>query len=141
MAACLTLVVAVLAACGSSSGSSASSSTTTAKQSVCSAKTDLTSSVKALTNPSVLTGGKSGITQAVDTVKTDVDALGQALKAGLKPQVDAVKSALDGLQSAVEDLGNGSASSNLQAVGNAISKVGSTSADLASALQTRCPSG
>ena len=118
------LVVLVAAfglfACGSSSSSSG---TTTTTVSVCGAKTDLQASLRALVDPSTLSGGKSGITKATDAVKQDLDALGGAVKSELQPDVDAVKSSLDDLKTALGKLGSGSAGSGISAVGDAISKV------------------
>ena len=107
---------------------------------MCADKSALQSSIKALTNPDLLTSGTSSIKAALKKVKTNLDALGQSVKADLKPQVDAVKSALDQLQTVVDNVGSGSLTDNLQAIGDAISKVGATTGDLASALSSECPS-
>jgi hypothetical protein len=128
-----------VAGCGSDSDSNASSSTTTAKDAVCADKKALESSVSALSDVD-LTGGKSAVTSAVDKVKKNLDALGDSVQADLEPEVDDVKSALDDLQTAVGNLGSGSLTENLQAVGNAIAKVGTTAGDLFSSLSARCPS-
>jgi tetrahydromethanopterin S-methyltransferase subunit F len=129
-----------IAGCSSDSKSSSSTTTTTAKDAVCSDKSALESSVKALVNPSTLSGGKSSITSAIDKVKKDLDALGASVKADLKPQVDAVKSAVDDVKTDVGNFGNGSLSENLSTTGTAIAKVGSTAADLESSLSSKCPS-
>ncbi|MGZ4690045.1 MAG: hypothetical protein ACXVJW_10195 [Acidimicrobiia bacterium] len=135
----LCCLAVLLVGCSSDSKSS-STTTTTPKDAVCADKSALESSVKALTNPDLLTSGTSSIKTAVKKVKTNLDALRQSVKADLKPQVDAVKSALDQLQAAVDNVGSGSLTENLQAIGDAISKVGATAGDLESALQSRCPS-
>ncbi len=127
-----------IAGCSSNSGSSTPSSTT-AKDAVCADKDALESSVNALSNVD-LSGGKSAVTSAVNKVKKNLDALGQSLEADLKPQVDDVKSALTDLQTAVESFGDGSLTDNLQTVGNAVSKVGSTAGDLFGSLSEKCPS-
>ncbi len=77
--------------CGSSSGSKSSSTTTTAKQAVCADKDKLQSSVKDLTDPNVLTGGKSSITKALDQVQKNLTALRSSVSADLQPKVDDVK--------------------------------------------------
>jgi len=138
-----TVIAVVLAtlglfACGSSSSSS--SSTTTTTQSVCAAKSDLQQSLKALTDPSTLSGGKSGITDALDAVKQDLDALGASVRSDLQPDVDAVKSSLDDLKTALGKLGSGSAGSGISAVGDAIGKVSTSTTKLVDAVTTRCPS-
>ena len=132
----------VLAGCGSTSTSSSSSTTAaSSKQAVCTARDNLKSSVTALTSPSLLTGGKAGIQSALATVKTNLDAVASSAKSGYKPQVDAVKSAVSDLEKALGNLGNGSVTSNLQAVGTAIASVGTTAAALISSLQAECPTG
>jgi hypothetical protein len=129
-----------LVGCSSDSKSSSTTSSTTSKDKVCSDKTAVESSVKALTNPDVLTGGKSSITSALDKVEKNVNALGTSVKADLKPQVDAVKSALDALKTDVKNVGNGSLADSLQQIGDAIAKVGTTAGDLESSLSSQCPS-
>ena len=133
---------AVLAGCGSTSSSSSSSTTTTAassKQAICTARDNFKSSVTALTSPSLLTGGKAGIQSALATVKTNLDAVVSTAKSAHKPQVDAVKSAVSDLEKALGNLGNGSVTNNLQAVGTAIASVCTTAATLISTLHTECP--
>jgi PBP1b-binding outer membrane lipoprotein LpoB len=137
--AALACLAVLLVGCSSDSGSSSSSSTTTSKDAVCADRTALQNSVKSLKDVDY-TGGKSAVTSALDKVKNNLDALGDSVKADLKPQVDDVKSALDQLESAVRNFGSGSLTDNLQAAGNAVSKVGSTSADLFSSLSSECPS-
>ena len=134
------VLAASLGACGSSSGSSGSSGSSSGKAAVCAARTDLKQSMQALADPALLTGGKSGIQSAVDKVKQDLDALESAAKSNYKPQVQAVKSSLDKVQTAAGDLGNGNLSDNLQALGNAISDLGSSVGTLASSLTTKCAS-
>jgi hypothetical protein len=128
-----------LAGCSSDSGSSSTSSTTTSKDAVCADKTALENSVTSLKNVD-LTGGKSSVTDAVNKVKKNLDALGESVKADLKPEVDDVKSALTDLQTAVEGIGDGSLTDNLQSVGTAVAKVGSTASTLFSSLSSKCPS-
>ena len=131
-----------VAGCSSSSSPSATSETTvaSAKQAVCTARTDLKASVTALANPALLTGGKAGIQAALDSVKSNLDAVASSAKSDYKPRVDAVKSAVNDLQAALGNLGQGSATSNLQAVGTAIANIGTTAAALVSMLQAECPS-
>ena len=102
---------------------------------------NLKSSVTALSNPSLLTGGKAGIQSALATVKTNLDAVPSAAKSSYEQQVNAVKAAVDDVQTALGNLGSGSVTSNLQAVGTAITSVGTTAAALIADLQAECPSG
>lgn len=132
--------IAVVAATGCSSSSKSSSGTSTTGGSVCTSRANLKTSVAALTDPQVLKEGKASVQSAVDTVKTDFDALASSVKATYQPQVDAVKSAMTGLQTAVGNFGSGNALGNLQAVGSAVSNVGTTTTALVTALKAECPS-
>ena len=115
----------VLVGCSDDDSGSASgdSTTTTAKgeSAECAARSDLQSSVKALADPSLLTGGKAGIESAVDDVKSDLDEVKSTTK--------------DANQS---DVGDGKLTSNLQAIGNALAKVGTTGEKLVSSLGADC---
>jgi hypothetical protein len=142
-ASVMAIAVIAVAGCSSSSKSSASDTTTTVasgKASVCTARANLKQSVTALASPSLLTGGKAGIQSALDTVKTNLDAVSTSAQDVYKPQVDATKSAVSDLETAVSKIGSGSPTQTLQAVGTAITKVGTTSAALVTTLTAACPS-
>jgi gas vesicle protein len=144
----LVAVVAVaLGGCSSSNKSTASGSSTTVahnypagKEQVCKARDQLKTSVEDLTNPTLLTSGSSAIKSAVSNVQDNLKNLEKAAKEDYKPQVQDVQNAVKDLQSSVENRGNNSITSNLQNIGNAISKVGSTSSALLSKLNTDCGS-
>ena len=150
MAVCIAIAVmapAVLAGCGSSSStgntsttskSTTSSSTSSSGGAVCSAADALKQSMKALTDPSLLTGGKSGIEAAVSTVKSDFSAFESAAKGSYQTQTEAVKSSLAQLKTAVGDLGNGNAVQNIPKVGTAIGELESSVSSLEGALTTKC---
>jgi hypothetical protein len=120
----------------SSSSDSKSSSTTTAKKAVCADKDKLESSVKDLSDPTVLTGGKSSINSQLKKVQKNLTTLRSSVKSSLQPKVDDLKSALKDLQTAVQ--GNGSISSTLSKAGDAISKVGTSAGALVSQLDDEC---
>ena len=104
-------------------------------------RTDLKESVTALADPALLTGGKDGIQSALDTVKANLDAFGDAAGETYKPEVDATKSAVNDLESAVSDIGSGSVTETLQTRWyHRIANVGTTSAALMTKLTTACPS-
>ena len=149
MMACVAVAVmgpAALVACGSSSSTSGSSttskstssSTSSSKDAVCTAADNLKQSMKALTDPSLLTGGKSGIESAVSKVKSDFSVFESAAKGSYQTQTDAMKSSLDQLETAVGDLGNGNVTQNIPKVGTAIAAVGSSFSSLESAVTTKC---
>ena len=102
------------------------------------ARTNLKSSVTALADPALLTKGKAGIQSALDTVKTNLDAVSSSARSAYQPQVDAVKSAVDDLETALGKFGSGSTASNIEAAGTAIASVGTTASALVSALQAEC---
>lgn len=138
----VTLGFAVLAGCSSDDDSSSTSTTkaATSKEAVCDARTKLQKNLKSLLeDPSLVTGGKSGIQSALDGFETDVDNLADAAKSAYQPQIDAVQSALDDLKTAVGKLGEGSLTENLQDVGNAVTKVGSTTETLLDQVKADCP--
>jgi hypothetical protein len=135
LALCLSIVAV---GCGSDSDST--TSTTTSKQSVCAARNKLESSVKALGNTGTFSNGGASIKKALSKVKNDLDALGSSVKKDMQPNVDAVKKAIDDLQSALAGVGDGSITKNLQSLGTAIAKVGSTTGALTESLNAECPS-
>ena len=149
MVTCVAIAViapAAVAACSSSSTpsssttskSTSSTSTASSKNAVCSAADDLKQSMAALADPSLLTGGKSGIESAVNKVKSDVTALESAAKGSYTTETSAVKSSLDQLETAVGKLGNGNAVQTLSEVKTAITSLGSSISSLESALKTKC---
>ncbi len=146
MIACVVIAAVApvaLIACGSDSKSSASSSSSgsssgTNKDAVCTARDNLQQSVTDLADPSLLTGGKSGIDSAVNKVQDNFDALESAAKSDYKPQVDAVNSSFDQLKTAVGNVGNGKLSDNLQQISDAISDVGKATSSLYDALKAKC---
>ena len=121
-------------------GSSTATSYPAGKEQLCQARDQLKTSMEALTNPILLTGGADAIKGAVDTVRTDLNAVVAAGKEDYQPQVDAVQSSLQQLQTAVGNLGSGNLAQNLQAVGTEIAAVGNASADLFTQLKASCGS-
>ena len=121
-------------------GSAGSTSYPAGKEQVCQARDQLKTSTTALTNPSLLTGGSTAIKAAVDQVQTDLTAVAAAGKQDYQPQVTAMQSSLQQLQTAVGNLGNGSASENLKTIGTAIAATGTAAGDLFTQLKTACGS-
>jgi len=121
-------------------GSAGSTSYPAGKEQVCQARDQLKTSTTALTNPSLLTGGSTAIKAAVDQVQTDLTAVAAAGKQDYQPQVTAMQSSLQQLQTAVGNLGNGSASENLKTIGTAIAATGTATGDLFTQLKTACGS-
>jgi hypothetical protein len=140
------IAIAVLAVTGCSSSSKSASSPSetsttsgTGKDPVCAARANLKESVTALTQPSLLQGGRSAVQSALDTVKKNLSAVSSSAQQVYNPDVNDVKSAVNDLETALSKLGNGKASENLQALGTAITSIGSTSETLFATVQTACP--
>ena len=126
------------AGCSSDSDSKSSSTTTTPKQAVCADKAALEKSVKSLSDAATISGGKSTIEAGLKQVEKNLEALKSSAKADLKPKVDEMKTSLDELQTVVGNFSSGSITENLKDAGQAISKVGTSTGALVSALNAQC---
>jgi hypothetical protein len=149
-------ILALTAGCSSSTTPSTTSSTPTSaaasaassnsaddpagKEQVCAARDDLKTSVAALTDASLLTGGTTGIRAAVAQVQTNLTAVKTAGKDTYATAVDAMQSSVDQLQTAAGELGNGNVAENLQSVGTAIAATGLAAENLFTKLKTACGS-
>lgn len=158
--AVLTLLVVMVGGCASSTtppsssssssiASSSASSTTevsistsypAGKEQICQARDQLQTSVTTLTDQKLLTAGTTAIKASVDQIQSDFDAVKVAGKQDYQAQVSDMQDALQQLQTAVGDLGNGEAASNLKAVGAAITATGAAAEDLFTQLKTACDS-
>jgi len=119
---------------------SSSADDSAGKEQICAARDGLKTSVAALTNASLLTGGTNGIKAAVAQVQTDLAAVKTAGAQTYATEVDAMQSAVDQLQTAAGELGNGNAAENLQSVGTAIAATGVAAEKLFTKLKTACGS-
>ena len=141
--ATIALGLGPLAGCSSDDDSSSPSTTNASagKAEVCRARDELRESVGDLADPTLLTSGRSEIQSALDDVQDDLDALGRAAARDYETEVDGVQSSIDDLKTAVENLGEGSLSEGIEAVGSAISAVGRSTEPLITKLRADCPSG
>jgi hypothetical protein len=147
------ILLAALGGCGStttpttstsassaSSALSASSASATeypaGKGEICAARDQLQVSLAALISPAVLAGGGTAIEGAIEKVKTDLGAITAAGKQDYAPQVDALQSALQDVQSAVSNLGNGTAGAG--SLAPAITATQTAATDLFSKLAADC---
>ena len=128
------------AATSASSAASGSTSYPAGKEQICQARDQLKTSVTSLTNPTLLVGGTDAIKAAVGQVQTDLSAVVAAGKQDYEPQVTATQSSLNALQTAVGNLGNGSVTENMTAVGTAIASTGTAAAALFTQLKATCGS-
>jgi hypothetical protein len=122
------------------SAASSSANAPAGKEQICAARDQLKTSVAALTDASLLTGGTTGIKAAVAQVQTDLAAVKTAGKQTYATEVDAMQSAVDQLETAAGELGNGNAAENLQSVGTAIAATGVAAEKLFTKLKTACGS-
>jgi hypothetical protein len=107
------VVLGALAGCGAS------------KPAYCSDRTNLETSVKNLPS-SVSSGGISGLTSQLTTIKSDATKLVSSAKSDFPTQTSAVKSSVDALQSAVKALPSSPSATQIAALGaNAASVVSS----------------
>ncbi len=105
---------------------------------LCQARDQFQTSAGQLTDPALLSQGASAIGAAVDKMQNDLDALVTAARPELRPQIDAVQTSLEELRTAVGNLGSGDVAENLRNVTSAAAKVGSSSTQLLSELNTIC---
>jgi hypothetical protein len=148
-------LVALLAVTGTACSSSSTPSSTTSaatsaaaspssasdpagKEQICAARDELKTSVSALINPVLLTGGVEGIKTAVANVQTSLDDVKEAGKQDYAQEVDALQSSLGQLQTAVGQLGEGNGTESLRAVGTAIAATGTAAEGLLTKLNTDC---
>ena len=132
--------VASSAAASSTLATSGSTNYPAGKEQICQARDQLRISVTALTDQELLSSGTDGIKASVKQVQTNLDAVKAAGKQDYQTQVTAMQSALQQLQTAAENLGNGNAAENTQAVGTAITATGAAAEDLFTQLSTACGS-
>jgi hypothetical protein len=150
--AALGLAICALSVAGSAAASASASATSlpmhalsststtypAGKQQLCEARAKLKTSVATLVKPSTLTSGRNAIKAAANQVKTNLTAFKKAAKGYYKPQINAVQAAVQQVVTAAGKLGNGQVSKNLEAVGSAITKVGTTTAALVANTKASC---
>ena len=124
------VAVAMLAACGSSSGSS--------KPAYCSSLTNLKNSVKALPSTDVIHNGTNALKANVDKVITNAHAVVNSAKQDFPSETSAITTAVDSLKTTVTQLQH-SASPALvvQAAGN-VASLGSAVKSFSSSASSKC---
>jgi hypothetical protein len=133
-----------VAACSSSTSSSTTTAKTTtttiavsstapgpvgsASSDLCQAREALKTSITGLSSVDIVKNGTSGLTDALNTIKTNLQAVRAAAGSDVQPQVDAFQKSLDALQTA---LGGGAPAATVTAVRD----VGTTGATLLTSLE------
>lgn len=136
-----------LAGCGSDSDSSSSAETTpTASASPteatgCADVDALKASLSSLGSVDLQQDGVAGLTSALETVKTDLEAAKASVSADLKPQVEAVSTAFDALESAASGLSEGNIREQAPQILAALGQVVTATTDLTTAVTQSCPEG
>lgn len=141
--AALTLVVAVLAACGSAAtpAPSPSPSPSPATSEVCTAIADLGASVDAIKDVKPVQDGVDGYKAAIADVRTNLTAVRDAAGDEIGDQVDALEAAITDLQSTLDSVGDAGIGEKLVEVGTGVAAVGTAMVDLrteAKAAFTEC---
>ena len=99
-----------------------------ASNDLCQAREALKTSITNLSSVDIVKSGTSGLTDALNTIKTDLQAVRASAGSDVQPQVDAFQKSLDTLQTA---LGGGAPAATVTAVRD----VGTTGATLLTSLQ------
>ena len=110
--------------------------------SVCDREEALEQSVQELRDLDVVATGTDGLNAAIDNVKTDADALKEAVRADLEPEVDALESAVSDAEDTLSGIdGDATLNEKIDDVQAAFTGVATASADLKGALQEEgdCP--
>jgi hypothetical protein len=119
------VVVVALAGCGSS------------KPAYCSDRSNLESSIKDL--PSVTSsGGISGLTSQLTTIKGDATALVSSAKSDFPTETTAVKSSVDALDSAVKALPSSPSATDIAAVAADAASVVSSVKSFSDSSKSKC---
>lgn len=108
--------------------------------SVCDQAQTLQSSVQDLANLNVISAGTSGLTAAVDQVKTDADALKTTASDAIAPDVDALQTAIDDARETLSNIdSDASLSSRIADVETALQGIATAAADLKDTIENECP--
>ncbi len=121
----LTVVIAVIAlgGCGSS------------KPAYCTARSNLSNSVKGLTSPE---GGLSGLQAQLKKIQTDATSVVNSAKSDFPNETSAIKSSVDGLSTAVKSLPSNPSAGQIAAIAPAAANVVNSVKSFSSAASSKC---
>lgn len=111
---------------------------TSAQDEYCEAGDSLRSSVAALADLNLITGGTDSLRAAVDAVQDDANELRDSASDAAADEVDALEQSVDDLESALGDLSGEISTANASALGSAIQDVGAAAQAVYGTL-TDCP--
>jgi len=107
--------------------------------SVCDQAETLQSSVADLASLDVISSGTSGLTAAVDQVKTDAEALKTTASDAIAPDVDALQTAIDDAKDTLSNIdSDASLSAKIADVETALTGIATAAADLKDSIDTEC---
>ena len=130
-------VLAVAAAACSDDGDKEGAATPT--PSVCDQKDALEQSLQDLATLNIISEGTSGLTAAVDNVRTDLVALKDTVSADIAPEVQALQTAVDDAKETLSNIDSDAAlSRRIADVETALTGIATASADLRAALDNEC---
>jgi hypothetical protein len=101
------------------SSTTVSSSTATASPQLCTARDNLRSSIEDLTNTDVLKNGTSGLQDAVNKVKDNLQTVKANASSDLQPQIQAFQDSLTALGNAISNVSSGGVASVVTAASSA----------------------
>ena len=114
-------------------------SNATPTPSVCDQAETLQSSVAELASLDVISSGTSGLTAAVDQVKTDAEALKQTTSDAIAPDVDALQTAIDDAKETLSNIDSAaSLSARIADVETALTGIATAAADLKDSIDSEC---
>ncbi|HTT28837.1 MAG TPA: hypothetical protein VMG37_10545 [Solirubrobacteraceae bacterium] len=116
-------VVVVLSGCGSS------------KPAYCTARSNLSSSIKGLTSPE---GGLSGLQAQLKKIETDATSVVNSAKGDFPNETAAIKSSVDGLSSAVKSLPSNPSATQIAAIAPAAASVVNSVKSFTNATSSKC---
>jgi hypothetical protein len=107
--------------------------------SVCDQAATLQSSVQALASLNVISAGTSGLTAAVDQVKSDAEALKTTASDAIAPDVEALQTAIDDATDTLSNIdSDASLSARIADVETALTGIATAAADLKGSIDTEC---
>jgi hypothetical protein len=104
---------------GAGTSTTVSSSSGTASSQLCTARDNLKTSIQDLTNVDVLKNGTSGMQDAVNKVKDNLQAVKTNASSDLQPQIQAFRDSLTALGNAVSNVSSGGVGSVVSAASSA----------------------
>jgi hypothetical protein len=131
LSALLIAVLALAMACGDDDDSD--------EVSVCDQKVEVEDSVRALTDPNLITSGTDEINAAVENVRTDLSGLREVVSADIEPEVEAMQTAVDDARDTLSEIDDESSlNEQIDAIQEAVTGIVNAAGGLTTALDEEC---